>query len=405
MSRDSAAQAASRSTRAADAAARPSGPRFEAGQPERGEQAERDRRAVREPVAGRASSAWANVWPRLSCARSARSSGSRRQTPPCRAAPHLLLPRELPERLPAEQACLDDLREAVRELLLGQRLEQRRVERRLDGPVERTDEVLAIGEVDRRLAADRRVDLPDEGRGDGVPRDPAQVGRRDEADEVDRRATSDGDDRSVAVDTQRPPEPLGLRATVFAASPPGTRRVASIPCSSATVSSATTASPCASRAWRGGHPPRRGRRRRVRGRSVGDGLVQRPSQLVSASEAGVVPRQRALAAAHALPRRVDVDVDVDDERVEPFHESGGLDRPAPDRDDARLPATAHVGDELRLELAERRFPRVAKTSAIGPWACSSSVDVAERPPQPVGDLLAERRLARPHEADEDEVPV
>jgi hypothetical protein len=76
--------------------------------------------------------------------------------------------------------------------------------------VERADEVLPLGQVDPDLAADRRVNLPDERRGHRDPVDASQVRRGDEADEIGRRAAADRGDGPGAVDTERAPETLGL---------------------------------------------------------------------------------------------------------------------------------------------------------------------------------------------------
>ncbi len=53
-----------------------------------------------------------------------------------------------------EQPRLDQLGQSLPLLALGQRLEQRLVDHHAGRPVERADEVLALGDVDRRLAAD-----------------------------------------------------------------------------------------------------------------------------------------------------------------------------------------------------------------------------------------------------------
>ena len=76
------------------------------------------------------------------------------------------------------------------------------------GPVEGADEVLALGQVDGRLAADRRVDLADERRRHRDPADAAQVRRGREARRVGRAAAAEGDDRSVSPEPQLTPEPL-----------------------------------------------------------------------------------------------------------------------------------------------------------------------------------------------------
>ncbi len=127
-----------------------------------------------------------------------------------RAAPHLLGPAALPHRLAEEKPRLHDLGEAVAELLVRERVEQRRVDDRLARPVERADEVLPLREVDSDLAADRGVDLPDERRRHRDPVDPAQVARCDEAGDVGRRASADCGERRGAVERQRTPQALGF---------------------------------------------------------------------------------------------------------------------------------------------------------------------------------------------------
>ena len=69
--------------------------------------------------------------------------------------------------------------------------------------VERPDEVLALGQVDAGLAADRRVDLGDERRRDLDERDAAQVRRGEEPGRVAERAAADRDERLAALDPER----------------------------------------------------------------------------------------------------------------------------------------------------------------------------------------------------------
>ena len=95
-----------------------------------------------------------------------------------------------------------------RRCALGQRLEQRRVDHRAVRPVEGADEVLALRQVDRRLAADRRVDLGDEARRHRRPGDAAEVRRRGETGRVGRAAAAERDDRPAAVEAQLLPEPV-----------------------------------------------------------------------------------------------------------------------------------------------------------------------------------------------------
>ncbi len=73
--------------------------------------------------------------------------------------------------------------------------------------MESADEVLPLRQVDRRLAADRRVDLRDEARRDRDPGDAAEVRRGREAGGVGRAAAAERDDRAVAAEAQLLPEP------------------------------------------------------------------------------------------------------------------------------------------------------------------------------------------------------
>ena len=81
------------------------------------------------------------------------------------------------------------------------------VERREDGDVdddrgrlvERADEVLALGQVDAGLAADRRVELRDERRRDLDEGHAAEVGRGEEPGRVAERPAADGDERLAAA--------------------------------------------------------------------------------------------------------------------------------------------------------------------------------------------------------------
>ena len=165
LSRWSASHARSRSTRAGSGWRTSS--TASVGRPERRSAASRPSATARPcgssyPAA--ASSACANVCPRLRTCRGPSSCGSRRQSGRLErgAAADELGVGQLPERLAREQPRLHDLGHAVQALGRRQRLEQGRIDHRPDRPVERADEVLALGQVDSGLAADRRVDLPDQ---------------------------------------------------------------------------------------------------------------------------------------------------------------------------------------------------------------------------------------------------
>src|SRR5918994_6806205 len=183
----------------------------EAGQPQRGAEAERDGMPVghafvsggrlermRERVAQVQHRALA-VFVRIAEAYGCLVRGA--------AADELGL-RELPERFAGEEPRLDDLREPLAPLALGQRLEQRGIDHGTNRPVERADEVLALRQVDPRLAADRRVDLPDERRRHRDPADAAEIRRGREARRVRGAPSTERDERAAAVEPELAPEPL-----------------------------------------------------------------------------------------------------------------------------------------------------------------------------------------------------
>ena len=216
LSRPSAAQAASRSTpdrlgpkRFLD------GLGVEAGETERREEPERHGPAVRQLEAGRGLErvrervAEVELRPLAAVVRVAQAE---RRLERGRAT-HLLVERQLPDRLAEQKARLDDLGTAVRELFLRQRLERRGVDHRPRRPVEGADDVLRARQVDRRLAADRRVDLADERRRHRDPVDPAEVAWRPRS----RRR------RSCSRRRAQPACPTG-RAGANARAPPATRQ-------------------------------------------------------------------------------------------------------------------------------------------------------------------------------------
>ena len=258
----------------------------ETGHAQRGREPEGDRSAVRHGVARRGLERVRERMPEVEldplAALERVPQADRRLE---RGAPADLLVRlELPEAIACQEPRLDDFGEAVATLLLGERLEQRRVDDRLGGPVERPDEVLALREVDRRLAADRGVDLAEEGRRHRDPVDAAEVGRRDEAREVRGRATADGDERRAALEPECAPEALGFDHGLCGVSGRnGVRRGDLVQLGDTRVGDERSSRCLAMRA----EPyARRGERRAVQvGRaSVGRSLVQGPPLLVERAE-------------------------------------------------------------------------------------------------------------------------
>ena len=118
--------------------------------------------------------AWAKVWPKLSSARSPRSNGSRStiaalcaQLRAIASASAVSSRREQRRRIGVEpvqerriddRAVLDHLREAGAQFARRQRAQRRRIGEHRARRMERADQVLALRQVHRGLAADRRID-------------------------------------------------------------------------------------------------------------------------------------------------------------------------------------------------------------------------------------------------------
>ena len=106
------------------------------------------------------------------------------------------------QALVAEDRHLRGLGKCGPPFALGERGEERDVGDDLERLVERPDEVLALGQVDRRLAPDRGVDLGDERRRDMDQRHAAQVDGRDEPGGIAERTAADGDEGLPPLDAK-----------------------------------------------------------------------------------------------------------------------------------------------------------------------------------------------------------
>ena len=222
--------------------------------PEPRRKLERQRHAERRPprraAADRksrhaASSAWPNVWPRLSSARSPVSRSSRatiaalaRQRPRWRArapAPPANTSRQLAssqakKRRVAEQAVFGDLGIAGAKFARRQRVERRGVGKHQDRLMERADQVLAVGGIDRGLAADRGIDLRQQrGRHLHIV-EAAPHHRRGKAGEIADDAAAERDHQIAALDARRDDRLATCSNTrkLFDASPAG-RSTAAMP--------------------------------------------------------------------------------------------------------------------------------------------------------------------------------
>ena len=275
--------------------------------------------------------------------------------------------------------------------------------------MEAADEVLALRQVDPRLAADRRVDLCDEARRHGRPGDPAEIGRGDEPGRVRRAAAAECNDRAAAVEAQLLPEPVdgGERLCLFARrklvrlrEPRAERELRVHPVDAcnlrvrherygAVSGEELTESPeCTTL-----DVYARGSENdvvHVLRNHVGDAGVQRPALLVQTAERRFVLCERAVASPDALPTGVDVDVEPDRQRVGERVPHGRRchcaaaecehDRLLLERAEGGLPLLA---EDLRDRLARRRLDEMVGVCAAELAGCSG--------------------LARAHEADDRDV--
>src|SRR6185295_4088040 len=99
----------------------------------------------------------------------------------------------------SEERALYDLRQARGKLALRQRREDTRVRKDRVRRMERADQVLALGDVDRRLATDGRVDHAEEGRRNLSDTDAAEERRCGEPRGVPHRTATQRDDPAVAA--------------------------------------------------------------------------------------------------------------------------------------------------------------------------------------------------------------
>ncbi len=338
------------------------------------------------------------------------------------AAADELVVAQLPEGLAREQAGLHDLRETFTSLRLGQRLEQRRIDHGAHRPVERADEVLALRDVDRRLAADRRVDLGDEARRHRHPDDAAEVRRGGEACGVRRAAAAERDDRAAPVEAQVLPEPVeraerlrlfAVRELVHLCEPRAERelRVHAVDAGDVRVGDerdlAVSRHERAEAAERAAFDVHSGRGEHgvvgVVRHEVGRVRVERAALLEEPAELGLVLRERAVARADALPTRVDVGVEPDGDCVvvQQVAHFRCRHRAAAEIEDERTRARERAAHDRRLRHAEHAL---SCREQLGYRTLRARFDGAVRLDQcavePPRELQRERGLARAHEPDQ-----
>jgi len=103
----------------------------------------------------------------------------------------------------AEQAVFGDLGIAGAELALGQRIEQGGIGDHHDRLVEGADQILALARIDAGLAADRGVDLRQQGGRHLHEVESAPHAGRGKAGKVADHAAAEGDDEIAALDARR----------------------------------------------------------------------------------------------------------------------------------------------------------------------------------------------------------
>ena len=134
--------------------------------------------------------------------------------------------------------------------------------------------------------------------------------------------------------------------------------------------------------------------------------VERSPLFVQPLELVVVLCERTVAAANALPARLDVDVEPERRRAvgEQLARRRGGDGTAAEHDDRAGTAEQCFGHRRFLDDAKRRLAVLVEVVGNRPdQALEIRVDVGQRRTDARGELPAERRLTRPHEADEREV--
>ena len=285
---------------------------------------------------------------------------------------------------------------------------------------------LPAGQVDRGLAADRRVDLADERRRHRNPVDSAEVRRGGEAGDVGRATAAERDEGAAALEPQRAPERLErldalrllARRDLVARARPGPERELSV---HAVDPGHARVADQLDRAVAGDKLAESLERARldldaardehgaveVTDARVGGVVVERPSLLVERPEGRFVLRERPVAASHAPPRLLGLDLYEHRQRplAQRFADLVGPDRTAAQRDHGRLARGERVARVLRLSQPEGRLAAGLEDPRDGLVALDLRVDVDERPPELRGELLAEGRLARAHEADQSDVTI
>ena len=298
----------------------------------------------------------------------------------------------------------------------GQRLEQLGVAEHGRRLPERADVVLG-GDVDRGLAADRRVDLADQRRGHGEPRQAAPERRRGEPADVGDGAAADADDHVGALE---------LRARRARARAARARRATS-------PSSPPSIAITRARARQRERRRRRSRRRPRRVRAARARRASRPAGRARRRRSRRTPRPRTIASAaavycsarrapscsnvarspasgrapgapsDALPGDRERDVQPGAERALAHQRPRRVrhQRAAAERDHRRVVAQQELARHRLLERAERglavalaqsaRTEQPARRSTLG-------VGVGERPSETLREQPPDRALAGAHEA-------
>ena len=294
--------------------------------------------------------------------------------------------------------------------------------------MEGADAVLRSGQVDRGLAADRRVDLANECRRHGRPRDSAHVRRRGEPGDVGGRTAAERHERAVAADPELRPESLehggclgrlsrgylvlrevartecDLRPDPVDTRDPRVRDQLDGSVAGDEVAELVDRAELDMDAGRGEQDPVDVARLRVRHRLI-EGLpvaMQRVERLL-------VLRERPTRSHDPLPGGLRVDIEQHRERApgELCLRALRLHRPAPERDDERVAFAQNVACDGLLDCPEPGL--AARDEQLRDGGAGAQLDLAieidEPTPEPLRDRLAGVRLPRTHEPGQRQVPA
>ena len=136
-------------------------------------------------------------------------------------------------------------------------------------------------------------------------------------------------------------------------------------------------------------------------------VVERPPLLVQRPERGRVLRERPVAALDAVPGLLGTDLDEDRQGsiAQGLSDLVRPDGPSAEGDHGRARRVERLAGELRLAQTKRCLAPGFEDLRDRLLTLDLPVDIHERTAELLRERAAERRLARPHEADQGDVTV